>query len=101
MAREISRSELEEMLLTKGVDLIDVRESDDGADGIPGHRAVPLSRINDLSGKISANRPTVFYCRSGVMSFQAAEIAERWTSQPVYYLSGGLLSTSSGKAEPQ
>jgi rhodanese-related sulfurtransferase len=92
MATEVYRSELE-TLVSKGAMLIDVREvlTDDVA-ALPGHTHVPLSRLAELRGRAGRGTPAVFYCRSGLLSYQAAQMAEAWADQPVYYLSGGLLS---------
>ena len=94
MAKEVYKGELES-LVRNGAMLVDVRESDEHErDGLPGHTHIPLSRLSELASRIKpdAKRPIVFYCRSGLMSYQAAEIASSWTDEPVYYLSGGLLS---------
>lgn len=91
MAKEVYKGELE-TLIRDGALLVDVREAGDlAADALPGHTHLPLSRINELTTRLSTSQPIVFYCRSGLMSYQAAEIAAKWTEQPVYYLSGGLL----------
>jgi rhodanese-related sulfurtransferase len=93
MAKEVYRDEIES-LVRQGALLIDVRESDEheDGDGLPGHTHIPLSRISELAARIRDQRPMIFYCRSGLMSYQAAEIASAWTAEPTYYLSGGLLS---------
>ncbi len=93
MAREIYRGEIEP-LLASGALLIDVREGSDhnGEDGLPGHTHLPLSRINELRSRLTNSIPVIFYCRSGLLSFKAAEIVAGWTEQPVYYLAGGLVS---------
>lgn len=92
MAKEVFRGELE-TLLQDGAVLIDVREAEEimENEGLPGRMHLPLSQLADLAQRISKERPTIFYCRSGLCSFQAAEIAANWTEQPVYYLSGGLI----------
>lgn len=95
MAKEVFKSELVPML-ARGAILVDVREleelvADDGIPGVPSIMHAPLSRVGEWAGNIAKDRPTIFYCRSGSRSFQAAEIAANWTEQPVYYLSGGLL----------
>lgn len=99
MAKEVYKGELE-TLLKLGALLVDVREPDDHQRGgaLPGHTHIPLSRLADLAKQDSVqNRPVVFYCRSGLMSYQAAQIASKWWSgQSIYYLSGGLLSNSDG-----
>ncbi|MBM4250913.1 MAG: rhodanese-like domain-containing protein [Deltaproteobacteria bacterium] len=93
MAREIYKGEIES-LLADGALLVDVREGlEHGRDeGIPGHTHVPLSQINELRSQLVVPRPVIFYCRSGLLSFQAATIVANWTEQPVYYLAGGLVS---------
>jgi rhodanese-related sulfurtransferase len=92
MAKEVFREEMDE-LVRGGALAIDVRETgDDGETTLPTHVHVPLSRIAELADKVQRGRPMIFFCRSGVLSFHAAEIASRWTEEPVYYLSGGLLS---------
>ncbi len=94
MPKEVYKDDLDAMMRA-GATLVDVREDEDcdTNPGLPGHTHVPLSRLSDLSAQIAGetNRPTIFYCRSGLMSFQAAEIARAWTQAPVYYLAGGLL----------
>ncbi len=93
MAKEVFRGELEGLLKTGAV-LVDVREADDmrrGAEPLPGHRHVPLSRLSELPASVPGGNPIIFYCRSGLLSYQAAEIVAKWTEQPVYYLYGGLM----------
>ena len=92
MAKEVYKGEMES-LLKDGAFLVDVRETDEVTElsGLPGGTNVPLSRFAELAARISNVRPTIFYCRSGLRSFQAAEIAASWTEQPVYYLFGGLV----------
>jgi rhodanese-related sulfurtransferase len=91
--REVYRGELEDLLETGAV-LVDVREPEElarGADPLPGYTHLPLSRLNELPMRIRHSGPIIFYCRSGLLSYQAAEIAAGWTTQPVYYLAGGLV----------
>jgi rhodanese-related sulfurtransferase len=94
MAKEVYKGELDS-LVKDGAVLVDVREADEVAEaqGLPGTTHLPLSRLSELAAQITRDRPLIFYCRSGVRSFQAAEIAASWTEQPVYYLSGGLLGS--------
>jgi rhodanese-related sulfurtransferase len=91
--KEVYRGEIED-LIQKGALLIDVREASDldTAPALPGNRHVPLSRIAELAEDVKDERPLIFYCRSGVLSYRAAEIASTWIRKPVYYLAGGLLS---------
>ena len=92
MAKEVYKGEMETLVMS-GAELVDVREAEEIAEdgGLPGRTHWPLSRLAELAAWISKDRPTIFYCRSGLRSFQAAEIAARWTEAPVYYLSGGMI----------
>ena len=93
MSQEVYLGEID-ALLKGGALLVDVREQVEGAAPWASHAHIPLSRLTDLGALRAAHakRPLVLYCRSGVMSYQAAQIAERlWTEAPVYYLAGGLL----------
>jgi len=92
MVKEITCKELDK-LLSLGADLIDVRESEELKEGvINGGRNWPLSSFGIRKRDISRSKPTVFYCRSGMRSMQAAEIASNWTSQNVFFLHGGYLT---------
>ncbi len=92
MAREINPSELLE-ILKNGAELVDVRESNELQEGKIEHATHwPLSTFGLRQEQISESRPTVFYCRSGLRSLKAAEIAANWTSQDVYSLRGGYLA---------
>lgn len=92
--KEVYRGEIDDLVEREGALLIDVREAGDldTAPALPGNRHVPLSRIAELAGDVGVERPLIFYCRSGVLSYRAAEIAATWIRKPVYYLSGGLLA---------
>lgn len=79
-------------ILKNGAELIDVREAEELAAGALNYdRHWPLSSFGLRRSEISSTRPTIFYCRSGVRSFKAAEIASEWTQQEVYTLQGGFL----------
>ncbi len=92
MVREIDIAQLD-ALIGQGVELIDVREKDELSEGelIPGAKHWPLSTFAQRSQELSSGQPTLFYCRSGMASSKAAEIAEHWSKQPQYFLSGGYL----------
>lgn len=92
MSIEVYKGEMETMV-SQGAALIDVREPDELAqnDALPGHLHLPLSRLGELAGYVKPNQPVIFYCRSGVRAYQAAQIAEQHLTQPAYYLAGGLL----------
>ncbi len=91
MVKEIDFNQLQNLLLD-GAELVDVREDEEVAEGsIEGGKQWPLSTFGLRQKDISKTRPTIFYCRSGLRSMKAAEIAEQWTEQSLYSLKGGLL----------
>lgn len=83
-------------LLASGAVLVDVREEEEiDTDGrIRDTEHWPLSSFASRQCEISRSRPTIFYCRSGLRSLKAAEIAENWTDQEVFSLKGGFLEYS-------
>ena len=91
--KQIYKGEIEEFI-QRGAVMIDVREAPDTErlPSIPGHLHVPLSRLAELASKLESEQPVVFYCRSGLLSYRAAEIASTLIRKPMYYLVGGLLS---------
>jgi rhodanese-related sulfurtransferase len=94
MPIEIYPTEME-ALISKGAVLFDV--SEEHLSGEPAPKSMhsehlPLSKLGELELKIKRDKPIIFCCRSGLLSYQAAKIAANWTEQPVYYLPGGLLS---------
>lgn len=92
MVKEISRAQLKS-LLEEGADLIDVREEEELKEGmIKGCANWPLSTFGRRKRDISQAKPTIFYCRSGMRSMQAAEIASSWTEQQLFFLNGGFLN---------
>ncbi len=94
MVKEISVEELLKML-DKGAELVDVRESEELPEGsIGGGKNWPLSSFGMRQSDISHTRPTIFYCRTGMRSMKAAEIAENWTNQDLFFLEGGFHSFS-------
>ncbi len=93
--KEIDYDELK-ALVEQGAQLVDVREADEVESGrIPGGINWPLSTFGLRQKDVSRERPTIFYCRSGLRSLKAAEIAESWTSQELYFLKGGTVNLKS------
>ncbi len=91
MTQEIDLKQLVTML-KEGAVLVDVREAEELKEGaLEGTRHWPLSSFGLRESEISKTRPTIFYCRSGLRSLKAAEIASLWTQQDVYSLRGGYL----------
>lgn len=99
MVKELSVGELRKML-EEGAELIDVREEDELSEGaIAGGKNWPLSTFGLRQQDISRSRPTIFYCRTGMRSIKAAEIAESWTEQELFSLRGGFHKFSSDKGQ--
>lgn len=92
MISEIDIDEMER-LVDEGAVLVDVREEEEVLEGcIEGSLSWPLSRFAEFKDDVSQTNPTIFYCRSGRRSLKSAEMAEEWTDQPLYSLSGGYLA---------
>ena len=101
MIKEIDYKQMLKML-EAGADLVDVREPDEYNDGkIGGSKEWPLSTFGLRQKDIAGGRPTIFYCRSGLRSMKAAEIAEQWTEQPLYSLQGGLIELQATHPESE
>lgn len=85
--------------LKSGAELVDVRETEELLkDGkIKDTKHWPLSSFSLREAEISKTKPTIFYCRSGLRSLKAAEIASIWTEQDVYSLRGGYIAYVSEK----
>ena len=98
MGKNISFSQLSR-LMRKGALLVDVREQEELLEGeiIKGGEHWPLSTFGIRRNDIPQNKPTIFYCRSGMRSMQAAEIASNWTDQEVFFLQGGYLTYGAEK----
>lgn len=96
MAKEIDVGQLPEYL-EQGADFVDVREVEElSRDGkIQNTKHWPLSTFALREAEISKTRPTIFYCRSGLRSLKAAEIASIWTKQDVYSLRDGYIAYKS------
>jgi len=78
----------------KGVQIVDVRESDE-FNGILGHvegsRLIPLGELKSSLSSLDRDRPVVTVCRSGARSAQAAVILEAEGFTQVANLAGGML----------
>jgi len=79
-------------LLAKGeIQLIDVRQPEEREAGrIAGDRFIELARLTEEADTIDAQRPVVFYCRSGARSAMATE-AFRGAGFDAHNMLGGLL----------
>jgi rhodanese-related sulfurtransferase len=91
----ISQISVDELLsfLEEGYTVVDVREEQELDEGqIDGALHMPLSTFADFRDKFPVDDPVIFYCRGGVRSMKAAEIAAEWTEKPLYSLIGGYLA---------
>ena len=93
MGKDISYNQLA-TLVKQGALLVDVREEDERLQGtgVKWGEHWPLSTFGIRKQNFPKNKPVIFYCRSGMRSMQAAEIASNWTNQDVYFLQGGYAS---------
>lgn len=91
--RDINVAELEQMLRKGNVRLLDVRTDAEIAQGkIPEGEPLPLHLIPLRMGEMDKQATTVFYCRSGGRSAQAAAFFAANGFQDVYNLQGGIIA---------
>ncbi|MCR4304395.1 MAG: rhodanese-like domain-containing protein [Gallionella sp.] len=91
--RNITAIELQDMLEKGGMRLLDVRTEAEMAQGkIPQGEPLPLHlipmRLEEMDKKVT----TVFYCRSGGRSAQAAAFVAANGFTDVYNLQGGIIA---------
>jgi rhodanese-related sulfurtransferase/transcriptional regulator with XRE-family HTH domain len=90
--KTISVRELQDLLASGGVDLIDVREPEEWSAGhISGARLVPLAQLRADAAGVLPRDHIVFVCAKGGRSAAAAQLAERIGKQQVYSLDGGTV----------
>ena len=71
----IGIQELEQLLATDGVQVIDVREKDERDDGyIPGSRHIPYRLVGELANELENGYPIVTVCNSGARAAVAASV---------------------------
>jgi len=91
--RNIDFTELEKLLHKDGVRLLDVRTDAEIAQGkIPQGEPLPLHLIPLRLAEMDKNATTVFYCRSGGRSGQAAAFAAANGFTEVFNLQGGIIA---------
>lgn len=91
--KEIDVNELNAMLTQGGICLVDVRTETEMAQGmIGGAQPLPLHLLPVHLQQLDANQPTVFYCRLGGRSAQAAAFAAAQGFNDVYNLVGGITA---------
>lgn len=91
--RNISVSELPQLLATGQVQLVDVRTDAEIARGrIKGANSLPLHLLPLRLHELDRNKPTVFYCQMGGRSAQAAAFAAAQGHANVFNLQGGITA---------
>ena len=91
--RNISVAELEKLLQKGVVHLLDVRTDAEIAQGkIPQGAPLPLHLIPLQLAQMDKNATTVFYCRTGGRSAQAAAFVAANGFADVYNLQGGIVA---------
>lgn len=89
----ITAEELELRLRQGGLRLVDVRTDAEVAQGkIPQGEPLPLHLIPLRLGEMDKHTTTVFYCRSGARSAQAAAFVASNGFTDVYNLQGGIIA---------
>ena len=91
--RNISVSELPQLLAAGQVQLVDVRTDAEIARGrIKGASSLPLHLLPLRLHELDGNKPTVFYCQMGGRSAQAAAFAAAQGRANVFNLQGGITA---------
>jgi rhodanese-related sulfurtransferase len=91
MEADYTPQQVAELLKTDGIQLIDVRQSEEHEAGrIAGDRLIELASLAAEVDSIDRGRTVVFYCRSGSRSAMATE-AFRGAGFDAHNMIGGLL----------
>jgi len=91
--QDIEATELQPILETQKIYLIDVRNDDEIARGvIPGAIYLTLSSVPSVDLSPLENQTVVFYCHAGVRSAQAAAFVADQIDANIYNLRGGILA---------
>jgi len=91
--QDIEATELQPILESQKIYLIDVRNDDEVARGvIPGAIYLTLSSIPSVDLSPLENQTLVFYCHAGVRSAQAAAFVADQIDANIYNLRGGILA---------
>jgi rhodanese-related sulfurtransferase len=80
-----------EQLMREGAVLVDIRETEERTEMIPGALHMPLSAINHALLPVEAGRRVLFHCRSGRRTTMNAEaLAAKAGDREVCLLDGGI-----------
>ena len=89
---DYSPQQVSELLAQGDVQLIDVRQPHEHEAGrIAGGRLIELAQLSGQAASIDAEKPVVFYCRSGGRSAMATE-AFTQAGYDAHNMTGGLLA---------
>ena len=73
--------------------LVDIREQDErDAFRIAGTAFIPLGELAQRAGELEADRPVIFYCRSGRRSLYAVEILAAAGRADTVSMAGGIIA---------
>jgi len=90
MVETLSPADVAELLSTRDVDVVDVRDEHEWSAGhIAGSRVIPLDTLRTDAEAMLGTKPLLFVCARGVRSLSAAKLAERLGFAQVYNLDGG------------
>lgn len=91
--KEVDAQGLQRMQAAGEVMLVDVRTEAEFATGaIAGAKFLPLHMLPLAGDQIPADKPVVFYCRSGARSAQACAFMTTKGYDNVYNLQGGVMA---------
>jgi rhodanese-related sulfurtransferase len=91
--KNIDIAELKSMMANGGIRLVDVRTDAEIAQGfIQGAEKLPLHLLPLSASKFDGKQPTVFYCRTGGRSAQAAAYMAAQGLEQSYNLQGGIVA---------
>lgn len=98
MPKNISITELSDLIKSGQAEIIDVREPDEyKLIRIKGAKLIPGSELAARQEEIDWQKPVVFYCRSGVRSRLAANFFAR-QGREAFNLSGGIKACYKDKS---
>ncbi len=91
--QEINASELDTLMNTKKITLVDVRNEDEVRHGyIEGAIHIPLAALPSAYEQLLKADTLVFYCHSGVRSAHAAAFIAQHGFETAHNLTGGILA---------
>ncbi|WP_246943706.1 rhodanese-like domain-containing protein [Bacillus pinisoli] len=96
--KQYTAKEVENLLEEKVINIIDVREVDEVANGkIPGAIHIPLGLLEFRMQELDKSKEYIMVCRSGARSGRATQFLESYGYQ-VINMTGGMLDWE-GKVE--